>query len=73
MAKCKALYLLAGVGSEQAHGLADNEKVVGVRYRRSFLNKAGLALVAEMDKRVIDHKKKGANAPIVGEKARKAD
>jgi hypothetical protein len=37
----------------QAHGLADNEKVAGVRYRRSFLNKAGRALFANYERRTL--------------------
>lgn len=42
----------------QAHGLADNEKVVGARYRRSFLNKKGQALFAAIEKRALLKKKK---------------
>lgn len=35
----------------QNHGLAENEKVAGVRYRRSYLNKKGQTLLAELDRR----------------------
>jgi hypothetical protein len=34
----------------QNHALADNEKVAGVRYRRSYLNKKGQMLLAELDR-----------------------
>jgi hypothetical protein len=37
----------------QAHGLADNEKVPGVRYRRSFLNRAGRAFFADIERRLL--------------------
>jgi hypothetical protein len=46
----------------QAHGLADNEKVPGARYRRSFLNKAGQALFAEVEKQVLRSKVKPTEA-----------
>lgn len=42
----------------QAHGLAENEKVAGARYRRSFLNKKGQALFAAIEKRALLKKKK---------------
>lgn len=43
----------------QAHGLAENEKVAGVRYRRSFLNKEGQRLLASYEKdRVLSKKSK---------------
>ena len=41
----------------QMHGLADNEKIAGVRYRRSFLNKSGQALLAYLEKKRILEKK----------------
>jgi hypothetical protein len=50
----------------QAHGLADNEKVAGARYRRSFLNKAGRALFAEMEKRSLLAKKSKKSASKEG-------
>lgn len=51
----------------QAHGLADNEKVAGVRYRRSFLNKAGRTLFAELEKKALRAKaKRGEDPPKVG-------
>jgi Domain of unknown function (DUF4062) len=37
----------------QAYGLADNEKVPGVQYRRSFLNRTGQKFFAEIEKRTI--------------------
>jgi hypothetical protein len=37
----------------QVHGLANNEAVAGARYRRSYLNKAGQQLFAEMEKRML--------------------
>jgi hypothetical protein len=37
----------------QAHGLADSEKVPGVRYRRGFLNREGERLFAEIEKRSL--------------------
>lgn len=40
----------------QTHGLADNEKVTGALYRRSFLNKQGCAFVAEMERRLVRSK-----------------
>jgi hypothetical protein len=41
----------------QAHGLADNERVPGVQYRRSFLNKAGKAFFAELQRKILAAKK----------------
>lgn len=51
----------------QAHGLADNEKVPSVRYRRSFLNKAGRAFFAEMERQKILAQKndKGSEAAAI--------
>lgn len=37
----------------QAYGLADNEKVPGVRYRRSFLNKTGQKFFAEAERLIL--------------------
>jgi hypothetical protein len=37
----------------QAHGLAENEKVPGVRYRRGFLNKKGQAFCASVEKKIL--------------------
>lgn len=37
----------------QAHGLADNERVPGVQYRRSFLNKAGQAFFAKVERHTV--------------------
>ena len=34
----------------QIHGLSDNEKVVGVRYRRSYITKLGTALLSYLEK-----------------------
>lgn len=48
----------------QAHGLADNEKIAGVRYRRSYLNKAGQALFAALEKeRLLSEVKSDQIAP----------
>jgi hypothetical protein len=47
----------------QAHGLADNEKVAGAKYRRSFLNKKGQAFFAAVEKRILrKRRKKGQSA-----------
>lgn len=46
----------------QNHGLAENEKVSGVRYRRSYLNKRGQMLLAELDKRSLLMKAKEPTA-----------
>jgi hypothetical protein len=35
----------------RAYGLADNEAVEGVRYRRSFLNQAGMSLLAKLERK----------------------
>nr|NLU60065.1 hypothetical protein [Pseudomonas sp. BIGb0427] len=52
----------------QVHGLVENEKVTGVRYRRYAITKAGAAFLAEYDRRVFEmnEKKKlnGANDSI---------
>ena len=48
----------------QAHGLAESEKVPGVRYRRGFLNRKGQSFFAEFERRVIlsrDEKKSSEN------------
>jgi hypothetical protein len=37
----------------QAYGLAENEKVAGVAYRRSFLNKKGQELFAAIEKKML--------------------
>lgn len=42
----------------QAHGLADNEKVPGARYRRSYLNKAGQAFFASYERAILLAKEK---------------
>lgn len=36
----------------QIHGLTDNEKIAGVRYRRSYVTKLGLEVLAECERRV---------------------
>jgi hypothetical protein len=46
----------------QNHGLAENEKVPGVRYRRSYLNKQGQMLLAELDRRRLLAKAKEQTA-----------
>lgn len=38
------------------HGLVDNEKVPGTRYRRSSVNEKGIALLAELERRVAQIK-----------------
>jgi hypothetical protein len=43
----------------QVHGLAENEKVVGVRYRRSFVNKKGHKLLAWIESTLIEGEKGG--------------
>ena len=40
----------------QVHGLADNEKVVGVRYRRSFVTKLGAAFLSHLDREALSRK-----------------
>jgi hypothetical protein len=40
------------------HGLSDNEKVTGVRYRRSFINKNGLEFLSKLEKMRLDQNKK---------------
>ena len=47
----------------QVHGIADNEKVPGVRYRRSFLNKTGRAFVAELERRALRAKANEGASP----------
>jgi hypothetical protein len=42
----------------QAHGLADNEKVPGVRYRRGFLNRRGQRFFASLEKQQLLSKSK---------------
>lgn len=44
----------------QVHGLVENEKVAGVRYRRFAITKAGTDLLADWDRKV--HKKKQEQA-----------
>lgn len=46
----------------QAHGLADNEGIAGVQYRRSFLNRTGQQLFARYEKQVIKSKAKSKAA-----------
>ena len=46
----------------QAHGLADNERVPGVKYRRSFLNRKGQAFFAEIERQLVLAEKAAANA-----------
>lgn len=43
------------------HGLSNNESVAGTRYRRSYLNEKGLAVLAELDSRSV-RSKKGSEA-----------
>ncbi len=42
----------------QIHGLSDNEKVVGAKYRRSFVNKDGQKFLAWLERRRIANKKR---------------
>lgn len=42
----------------QIHGLTENEKVTGVRYRRYFVTKLGLQLLAHIEKEQVALKKK---------------
>jgi hypothetical protein len=44
----------------QIHGLADNEAIPGVRYRRSFLNKSGKELFARLERERLLKRKKAA-------------
>lgn len=37
----------------QIHGLVENEKVAGVRYRRSFVTKFGMEFLAECERRML--------------------
>ncbi|MBA4109362.1 MAG: hypothetical protein C0487_07200 [Leptothrix sp. (in: Bacteria)] len=37
----------------QTHGLADNEKVVGVRYRRSYVTKLGISLLSYLERKEL--------------------
>jgi hypothetical protein len=48
------------------HGLSENEPVPGAKYRRSFLNKRGLAVLAELDSRSIRRKKKKRDEQLKG-------
>jgi hypothetical protein len=41
----------------QVHGLVDNEKIAGVRYRRSFVTKHGNAFLSFLDKKFLLDKK----------------
>jgi hypothetical protein len=41
----------------QVHGLSENEKVAGVRYRRSYVNKYGQSFLAWGERRQIAKKK----------------
>ncbi|WP_069622891.1 DUF4062 domain-containing protein [Methyloceanibacter marginalis] len=46
----------------QAHGLAENERVTGTKYRRSFLNKAGQKFFADLEKKFLLAKNKESQA-----------
>lgn len=53
----------------QVHGLMDNEKIAGVRYRRAFVTRYGLEVLAECERRVtaskhLDNSKGDAAEPI---------
>jgi hypothetical protein len=48
----------------QSHGLADNEKVPGAQYRRSFLNKAGQKFFAQIEKDLIKTKEQNKLSPV---------
>lgn len=41
----------------QVHGLADNEKISGVKYRRCYLTQLGIQLLAYLEKEDIKHRK----------------
>lgn len=48
----------------QVHGLVTNEKVPGVRYRRSYVSSAGNAFLAQLEREILlaDSKKKNGNS-----------
>lgn len=46
----------------QIHGIVDNEKVTGVRYRRSFVTKRGNAFLSFLDKTFLLNEKKEKDA-----------
>jgi hypothetical protein len=49
----ETFFFLTVIPKLQAHGLAQNEKVPGARYRRARLNKKGQSFFAEFEKRVL--------------------
>ena len=52
----------------QAHDLADNEKVAGSRYRRSFLNREGRAFIAQLDREILLDNAMASSPPDAAER-----
>ncbi|MDF1679372.1 DUF4062 domain-containing protein [Ponticaulis sp.] len=46
----------------QTHGLASNEKVAGVQWRRSFLNQRGIDLFAAFERKLLENKEREAQS-----------
>jgi hypothetical protein len=57
----------------QVHGLAINEKVAGVRYRRYAVTPLGSAFLADMEKRIVLNKERQKRAVKEGATNAKAD